>query len=185
MEDHFSCTWRIYVSLGFCGLLLLVSWSLVHLGQHDSDETRPNNPLDAKWLSGREKLMIIQRKASDNTGVESKVFKKEQAWEAMLDPKTWLIWFAIVALQVPNGGLTTFNTLIISGLGFSPLQTSLLAMPPGFMSTVSGIALSFLAATTRKYRIAMVSTSILLPLLGAVLCYALPRTNLAGQLVGL
>lgn len=129
--------------------------------------------------------MVIQRKAADNTGVESKVFKKEQVWEAVLDPKTWLIWFAIVALQVPNGGLTTFNTLIISGLGFDSLQTSLLAMPPGFMSTVSGIALSFLAATTRKYRIAFISTSILLPLLGAVLCYALPRTNLAGQLVGL
>ncbi|PVI00238.1 putative allantoate permease [Periconia macrospinosa] len=145
----------------------------------------PNNPLEATWLTGREKFIIIQRKAADNTGVESKVFKKEQAWEAMTDPKTWLIWFAIVALQVPNGGLTTFNTLIISGLGFDSLHTSLLAMPPGAMSTLSGIGLSFLAATTRKYRIALVTTSILLPLLGAVLCYALPRDNLAGQLVGL
>ncbi|KAL6247602.1 hypothetical protein RBB50_005948 [Rhinocladiella similis] len=145
----------------------------------------PNNPLDAGWLSGREKYIIIQRKASDNTGVESKVFKKEQVFEAVLDIRTWLIWFAIVALQVPNGGLTTFNTLIISGLGFDSLHTSLLAMPPGAMSTFSGIALSFLAATTRKWRTVIVAVSILLPLLGAVLCYALPRTNLAGQLVGL
>lgn len=129
--------------------------------------------------------MIIQRKSSDNTGVESKVFRKGQLWEAIMDPKTWLIWFAIVALQVPNGGLTTFNTLIISGLGFDSLHTSLLAMPPGAMSTLSGIGLSFLAATTRKYRIVIITTSILLPLLGAVLCYALPRSNLAGQLIGL
>lgn len=129
--------------------------------------------------------MIIQRKASDNTGVESKIFKTDQVWEAVMDPKTWLIWFAIVALQVPNGGLTTFNTLIISGLGFNSLHTSLLAMPPGAMSTLSGIGLSFLAATTRKYRIVIIATSIILPLLGAVLCYALPRSNLAGQLVGL
>ncbi|CRG92567.1 putative transporter C460,05 [Talaromyces islandicus] len=145
----------------------------------------PNNPLDAKFLSGREKFIIIQRKAADNTGIESKTIKKEQIYEAIMDPKTWLIWFAIVALQVPNGGLTTFNTLIISGLGFDPLQTSLLAMPPGAMSTLSGIALSYLAATTRRYRTPIVAVSILLPLLGAVLCYALPRTNLAGQLVGL
>lgn len=87
--------------------------------------------------------------------------------------------------QVPNGGLTTFNTLIISGLGFGPLETSLLAMPPGAMSTLSGIALSFLAATTRKYRVVMIVTAVLLPLLGAVLCYSLERTNLAGQLIGL
>lgn len=57
----------------------------------------PNNPLDAQWLSGREKYMIIQRKAADNTGIESKVFKKEQVVEALFDVRTWLIWFAIVS----------------------------------------------------------------------------------------
>jgi len=146
---------------------------------------RPNNPLEAKFLTPREKYIVIQRKAADNTGIESKTFKMDQVWEAIFDIKTWLIWIAIAALQVPNGGLTTFNTLIISGLGFDSLQTSLLAMPPGAMSTLSGIGLSYLAATTRRYRTAIVTVSILLPLLGAVLCYALPRTNLAGQLVGL
>lgn len=144
-----------------------------------------NNPLETGRLSAREKYIIIQRKAADNTGIETKQVKSEHIWEAVVDPKTWFIWFAVVALQVPNGGLTTFNTLIISGLGFNSLQTSLLAMPPGAMSTLSGLALSYLAATTRRYRTIIVSTSILLPLLGAVLCYALPRSNLAGQLIGL
>lgn len=145
----------------------------------------PNNPLEAKWLSGREKLIIIHRKASDNTGMETKTFKIAQVYEAILDLKTWVIWIAIIALQVPNGGLTTFNTLIIKGLGFNSLQTSLLAMPPGVMSTFSGIGLSYIASTTRKWRTPLIAGSILLPLLGAVLCYSLPRTNLAGQLVGL
>ncbi|KAL4875887.1 major facilitator superfamily domain-containing protein [Aspergillus karnatakaensis] len=103
----------------------------------------PNNPLDAKWLSKREKYIIIQRKASDNTGVEAKAIKKDQILEAFLDIKTWLI------------------------------------------CTISGIILSFISATTRKYRTVLVAVSILLPLLGAVLCYALPRDNLAGQLIGL
>ncbi|RDW65332.1 putative allantoate permease-2 [Coleophoma crateriformis] len=145
----------------------------------------PNNPLQAKWLSEREKFMLIQRKATDNTGMESRSFKKEQIWEALLDVKTWLIWFSIVALQVPNGGLTTFNTLIISGLGFNSEKTALLAMPPGAMSTLSGIGLSYLASRTRKYRTLIVAGSILLPLIGAIICYTLPRDNLAGQLIGL
>lgn len=117
--------------------------------------------------------------------MESKSFKPSQIREALLDPKTWLIWFAIVALQVPNGGLTTFNTLIIQGLGFDSKKTALLAMPPGAMSTFSGIGLSFLAARTRKYRTSLVAVSVLLPLVGAIICYSLPRTNLAGQLIGL
>lgn len=145
----------------------------------------PSNPLEAQRLTPREKYIIIQRKAADNTGVENKSFKLDQVREAFLDAKTWLIWLAIIALQVPNGGLTTFNTLIISGLGFKPLETSLLAMPPGAMSTVSGIVLSYMASTTRRYRTALVAGSILLPLLGALLCYNLPRDNLAGQLIGL
>ncbi|KAH8648195.1 putative allantoate permease [Tricladium varicosporioides] len=145
----------------------------------------PNNPLEARWLSDREKYMLVQRKAHDNTGLESKTFKPHQIREALLDPKTWLIWFAIIALQVPNGGLTTFNTLIIQGLGFDNMKTSLLAMPPGAMSTLSGIGLSYLAGRTRKWRSVVVAVSILLPLVGAIVCYTLPRTNLAGQLVGL
>ncbi|KAF2636341.1 putative allantoate permease [Massarina eburnea CBS 473.64] len=182
------CSWLISYHKGtFAGwrILFLALGAFTFLWAFVVFFFLPNNPMEAKWLSGREKLMIIQRKASDNTGVESKVFKKAQVWEAILDPKTWLIWFAIVALQVPNGGLTTFNTLIISGLGFNSLETSLLAMPPGAMSTLSGIGLSFLAAATRKYRIAIIAVSIVLPLLGAVLCYTLPRSNLAGQLIGL
>ncbi|EFX05171.1 major facilitator superfamily transporter allantoate [Grosmannia clavigera kw1407] len=110
----------------------------------------PNNPLDACGFTLREKYIVIRRKAADNTGIETKKIKKEQIWEAIMDPKTWLIWIAVVALQVPNGGLTTFNTLIIEGLGFDSLQTSLLAMPPGAMSTLSGLALSFMAASTRR-----------------------------------
>jgi MFS transporter, ACS family, allantoate permease len=129
--------------------------------------------------------MLIQRQAVDNTGMESKTFKKEQIWEALMDVKTWLIWFAIIALQVPNGGLTTFNTFIIQGHGFDNEKTALLAMPPGAMSTLSGIGLSYLAATTRRYRTVIVAVSILLPLVGAIICYTLPRTNLASQLVGL
>jgi hypothetical protein len=60
----------------------------------------PSNPLEARRLNAREKYIIIQRKAADNTGVENKVFKPKQVKEAFLDAKTWLIWFAIIALQV-------------------------------------------------------------------------------------
>lgn len=168
--------WKIIFLLVGC---LTIAWSAVVYF------FLPSNPLEAKRLNNREKFIIIQRKAADNTGIENKTFKPDQVKESFLDAKTWLIWLAIIALQVPNGGLTTFNTLVISGLGFKPLETSLLAMPPGAMSTVSGLILSYIASTTRKYRTLLVAGSILLPLTGALLCYNLPRDNLAGQLIGL
>jgi ACS family allantoate permease-like MFS transporter len=174
--DGNFAAWRIiFLTLGIATIL----WAIVVF------LFLPNDPTSVKWLTPREKYMLIQRKALDNTGLESHTFKWDHVREAMTDSKTWLIWFAIVALQVPNGGLTTFNTLIISGLGFDSKKTGLLAMPPGAMSTLSGIGLSYLAATTRRYRTPLVAGSILLPLIGAIICYALPRTNLAGQLVGL
>lgn len=80
----------------------------------------PSNPLEARRLSAREKYIIIQRKAADNTGLENKTFKIEQVAEAFLDAKTWLIWFAIVALQVRHTlrsicapRLTSFRSLTV------------------------------------------------------------------------
>ncbi|KAF1927939.1 uncharacterized protein M421DRAFT_421138 [Didymella exigua CBS 183.55] len=43
----------------------------------------------------------------------------------MLDLKTWLLFIFAVASNAPNGGLTTFQGIIIRGTGFSKLQTSL------------------------------------------------------------
>ncbi len=83
--------WKIIFLLVGC---LTIAWSAVVYF------FLPSNPLEAKRLSPREKYIIIQRKAADNTGVENKSFKLEQVKEAFLDLKTWLIWLAIIALQV-------------------------------------------------------------------------------------
>ena len=78
-HGHFPSWKIIFLTLGAFTILwsAVVFWFL------------PNNPLEAKWLSEREKYMLIQRKATDNTGMESKTFKKEQIWEALMDVKTW------------------------------------------------------------------------------------------------
>lgn len=79
----------------------------------------------------------------DETTLESRKFKPEEVREALLDLKAWLIWFAIIALQVPKGGLTTFRTLIISDLSVNNEKTALLAMPLGAMSTLLAIDLNY------------------------------------------
>ena len=53
----------------------------------------PDNPVKAKFVTERQKAIVIDKIRQDQTGVENKTFKKEQMIEAFLDPKTWLMFF--------------------------------------------------------------------------------------------
>jgi MFS family permease len=52
----------------------------------------PDNPVKAKFVTERQKAIVIDKIRQDQTGVENKTFKKDQMIEAFLDPKTWLMF---------------------------------------------------------------------------------------------
>ncbi|KKA23003.1 Allantoate permease [Rasamsonia emersonii CBS 393.64] len=104
----------------------------------------PDSPADASWLSEREKIVAIERLRDEKLGIENKHWKWEQAMEAVTDWKNWILWFFFISVNIPNGGLISFSTIIINSLGFSAEDSSLMTIPT-----------------------------------------ALPRTNKAGQLIGL
>ena len=51
--------------------------------------------------------------------------------EALIDPKTWFLFFFGLSTQVVNGSVSNFGTLIIKGFGYSSLVTTLLQIPYG------------------------------------------------------
>ena len=61
--------------------------------------------------------------------------------ECLLDPKTWLLALFSLAQNIPNGGLVTFSAIIVKGLGYSPLITTVLGIPTGVLATVWQIML--------------------------------------------
>ncbi|KAK1976144.1 major facilitator superfamily domain-containing protein, partial [Colletotrichum cereale] len=83
---------------------------------------------------------VTRRVKANGTGVENKTFKWPQFREAMRDMKTWLLFLFAVASNSPNGGLTTdhgmFQGLVIKGMGFSTLETTLIQMPSGGVQLV-------------------------------------------------
>jgi len=81
--------------------------------------------------------------------------------------------------------LTTFGGLIIKGLGFSGINASLLSMPTGVMSTLAAFIFSLGAAKWNNRRCLVTIIACIVPIIGAAIVYALPRTNLGGQMVGL
>ncbi|KAK7710882.1 hypothetical protein SLS63_012845 [Diaporthe eres] len=144
----------------------------------------PDSPMNARFLTAEEKFWAVERLASNRTGISNRVWKWDQAREALLDVRIWLIFFFNIAINIPNGGLQAFGTIIISDLGFSNLKASLLTMPFGIIATFGAWFFSYIASLTNR-RTFVACASLLLPILGTALVYGLPRSNLAGQLVGL
>ena len=50
----------------------------------------PSNPTEAWFLTDEERTIAIARVKDNQTGIEAKTFMREQAIEALKDPKVWI-----------------------------------------------------------------------------------------------
>ena len=64
----------------------------------------PNDPMNAFFLTKEQKYQAVQRLSGNKTGIVNKKFKMDQAKEAFLDPKTWILFFFNISINIPNGG---------------------------------------------------------------------------------
>jgi ACS family allantoate permease-like MFS transporter len=123
----------------------------------------PDSPVTWRALSDREKYVCIDRIRLNNTGLEDKKVKWYQVRECLFDVKTWLLALFAVAQNIPNGGLVTFSSIIVSGLGWQLIWSFILARFP-------------------HHRCATIADINLFPLICAVLMWQLPRSNKHGLL---
>ncbi|KAK2767691.1 hypothetical protein FQN54_003849 [Arachnomyces sp. PD_36] len=91
----------------------------------------PDHPTTAFWLNQRERRVAMHRVMDNMTGVKSNKFKMYQVKEALKDPKTWLMTLYIFSVNLANGGLTSFGSLVIEGFGYEGIQALLIQMPSG------------------------------------------------------
>ncbi|CDR45916.1 CYFA0S20e01772g1_1 [Cyberlindnera fabianii] len=145
----------------------------------------PDSPINAKWLNERQKVGMVKRMAENRTGVSSSTIKWDQVTEAFLDPRTYIIMLFNFGINVPNGGLSTFNSIIIKNLQFTSVQSSLMGMPTGVIASLSTFFFTWLAARWSNRRCLLAMISLVIPLIGAVICFACSESNTAAQLVGL
>lgn len=90
-----------------------------------------------------------------------------------------------IAINIPNGGLITFNGIIISNLGFSSVDASLLSMPTGVMSTISAFVFSYLGVRWNNRRCLVTVAACIVPIIGTAVVYAVDRGNVGGQMAGI
>ncbi|KAJ2980994.1 hypothetical protein NQ176_g2309 [Zarea fungicola] len=131
----------------------------------------------AKW-----KLSDL-KKFSHTT--QTKKLDRDQFIEALKDVKTWWVMCFMFVSSVPNGGISSFQTIIINGFGFSVPRTILMNMP-GFGFQFFAVVTAALATTfIRRSRLITLSMVFVPTLTGAVMLKVLPAHEKWSRLAGL
>ena len=108
----------------------------------------PDSPMRAKCFTEDDKRLMLERVRTNQTGVQNKVFRKEQMIEGLLDPQTWCYCLIAICTTLPTSGLGAFANIIITGFHFSVLQTQLLAMVLGAYIIIVLLSSSWLVKKT-------------------------------------
>ncbi|KND87788.1 putative transporter [Tolypocladium ophioglossoides CBS 100239] len=86
----------------------------------------PDVPMTAWFLTEVDRIKAITRVRENMTGIKSDQFKWQQCREALLDVNTWFIVVIQLCGNIPNGGVHSFGSMVIEGLGFDTFPTLLL-----------------------------------------------------------
>ena len=117
----------IFLVLGLLSIIVGFLWFFL----------MPETPNKAKFLTHEEQIVAVQRVAQNMMGIKGYQWKYYQMWHAVKDVKTWLVLAFVVFTQLPNGGLTSFGSLVISGFGFDSFKTLLIGLPSSVVSAGS------------------------------------------------
>ncbi|KAF2742129.1 allantoin permease [Sporormia fimetaria CBS 119925] len=153
-------TWQlIFLVIG----LLNFVWAWIFLW------VMPDSPSSAKFLTHKQRIVAIDRVASNMIGVKTKQFHKAQAIEALLDFKVLCLALIGLGCGVINGGVSNFSSSLIKGFGFSGIYATLLQLPTGAIEFVvvplCGLAAGYFK-DTRCYILAFICLPPLAGLLG-------------------
>ncbi|CAI4044077.1 hypothetical protein SKDZ_10G3480 [Saccharomyces kudriavzevii ZP591] len=97
----------------------------------------PDDPSKARFLSKREKLMVVQRIRSNQQGFGNHEIKKYQIIEALKDVRTWLYFLFTVSSNIPNGGISSFMSILLNtDFGYTSKETLLMGLPTGAVELV-------------------------------------------------
>lgn len=105
--------------------------------------TLPDSPMNARFLNARERKIAIKRIQNNQTGLKNREHKRYQVWEALKDPKVWMLAGGVFFQNMTNTLQNSFNGLIIKGLGFNTYQAVLLTLPVGFIFGSSCLAVTW------------------------------------------
>jgi hypothetical protein len=109
----------------------------------------PDSPTKARWLSEDEKFKYIERVRDNDQGVQAKTWKSDQWKEIFRDTLAWLLVAMILVQTMINGGLYSFNSLLINqAFGFDAATAQLLGIPLAIFTVLLYFLIGWLVTKT-------------------------------------
>lgn len=143
----------------------------------------PDNQLNARFLTEKERLMAVERIRINQQGVGNKHWKLYQVKEALTDPMIWAFVFYSLVADIPNGGISNFFSQLIVSFGYTNTQSLLLGTPGGAVEVVALVVAGYLGDRF-KNRLLVSTSGLLIAALGMLLIACLPESKNVGRLVG-
>ncbi|PSR87387.1 major facilitator superfamily transporter allantoate [Coniella lustricola] len=143
----------------------------------------PDNQLNARFLTEKEKVLAIERIRINQQGVGNRHFKMYQFKEAMTDPMVWMFAFYSLVADIPNGGITNFFSQMITSFGYSNQQSLLLGTPGGAVEVIALVAAGILGDKFGN-RILISSLGLVSATIGMLLITCLSEEYNVGRLIG-
>ncbi|CRL21279.1 Sucrose/H+ symporter, plant [Penicillium camemberti] len=145
----------------------------------------PGSPHSVRFLSKEEGEFIHQRAQRESHTTVSHKWSKGQCIEALIDPKTWLIFVYSMASSIPNGGLTSFGSIVISGFGYSTFNTLLLGLPTSVFTLIWVVLATIIVTKFRKSRCLTAAVLSLISLAGSLMVSQIDPTKKVARLAGM
>ncbi|KAJ4386106.1 hypothetical protein N0V93_008998 [Gnomoniopsis smithogilvyi] len=136
----------------------------------------PTSPQTAKWLTPAERVMAVNRLASNKTGTKNSAIKMYQIIEALdprKDPQGLMLFLLIFFNEFVNGGFSAFFAPNLAALGYSQLVTSLLGIPVGAAQVFWMVGAAAFTLKYKNVRITMAMLALIPAFIGFLLQIAI------------
>ncbi|RDA95285.1 hypothetical protein CP533_3452 [Ophiocordyceps camponoti-saundersi (nom. inval.)] len=137
----------------------------------------PDVPMSAWFLSPQDRVKAVIRVKENMTGIKSDKYKWHQCREALLEVKTWTLVLIIVTAHIPNGGLLSFGSIVLEGLGFDRLRTLLLQSAVYLVQLVLLFFSAMISSRYKNMRTPVIIFNLALSTVGSALVRQLPPSQ--------
>jgi hypothetical protein len=132
---------------------------------------------ESKWLGlTEEEREVVEERTRDNAVVRKNKVSHHQYWEAVKEPRLWLIFVMAMVNNFQNGGLILFANILVKSLGFDTYQTILLQIPSGAISAMFVLGAVYLHRKTGQLAYSGIILSTI-SMIGCLLLAVLPQTG--------
>ncbi|CAH0025176.1 unnamed protein product [Clonostachys rhizophaga] len=158
--------------------LITIAWSVVMFFY------LPDSPTKAKFLTPSEREFVSLRPKKFQRTTQTRKWDRGQFVECMKDVKSWWFFLFSFIICVPNGGTTSFSTIVIKSFGYDELQTILMGLPASAFQLTTVIIVAFGTSYIRKSRLSALVLIYLMAIGGILMIKLLPAAEKLARLAG-